>query len=130
MSEPTLHEQLDAQHTEALLTNYSGDYEVWLEEKVAELEARLEQWEIEAEDNPKPLMRPMTKMEHSWMDAQAIIGQLEAKLEAIKQALKLADERQLGVQFYVRMALMAAQEDDLSKLPTQQKLTEEDMDLA
>ena len=44
MSELTLHERLDAQHTEELLTNYSGDYETWLEERIAKLEAIKETW--------------------------------------------------------------------------------------
>ena len=35
----TLHERLDREHTEATLRDYSGDYEVWLEDKAAQLEA-------------------------------------------------------------------------------------------
>ena len=45
------------------------------------LEGKLEQWEAEARDTNDPQVRPMTKMEHSLMDAQAEIGQLEAKLQ-------------------------------------------------
>ena len=34
-----LHERLDQEHTDALLKDYSADYETWLEDRVAELEA-------------------------------------------------------------------------------------------
>ncbi len=34
----SLHDTLDGKHTDALLTYYSGDYEVWLEELVRDLQ--------------------------------------------------------------------------------------------
>ena len=49
------------------------------------LEGKLEQWDAEARDTNDPQVRPMTKMEHSLMDAQAEIGQLEAKLQLCRE---------------------------------------------
>lgn len=105
-----------------------SDIRYVLDKKLIDLEAKLEQWEIEAEDKPKPRMRPMTKMEHSWMDAQATIGQLEATLASLVERTERVQEGEEWdlAEFILRKA--AAQEDDLSKLPTQQKLTEEDME--
>ena len=37
-----LHNRLDREHTDALLKDYSADYETWLEEKVAQLEVENE----------------------------------------------------------------------------------------
>jgi hypothetical protein len=34
-----LHNRLDKEHTDALLKDYSADYEIWLEERIADLEA-------------------------------------------------------------------------------------------
>ncbi len=45
LSDLALHEYLDEEHTQALLTNYSGDYEVWLEEKVAALRRRVKRFD-------------------------------------------------------------------------------------
>ena len=37
-----LHERLDQEHTNALLKDYSADYEIWLEDRVAQLEVENE----------------------------------------------------------------------------------------
>lgn len=54
---------------------------------LAALETELEQWRAEAQDANDPKVRPMTTLEHALMDAQATIGQLEAKLSKMEEAL-------------------------------------------
>ena len=49
MSEMTLHDRLDREHTDALLRNYSADYEAWLEDKVEELQQQLADYRAFAE---------------------------------------------------------------------------------
>lgn len=89
MSEPKLSEQVrHSHHPDCLfVSDESAGCECGANEmadKVAVLEAKLEQWEAEAQDAKDPKVRPMTKLEHTLMDAQATIGQLEAKPEAME----------------------------------------------
>jgi len=41
MSDERLHKRLDAEYTQALLQDCSGDYKAWLEERVEELETEV-----------------------------------------------------------------------------------------
>ena len=53
-------------------------------EKIEQLEAELEQWRAEHQDETDPKIRPMTRMENAWMDAEGKIGSLEAELAGWK----------------------------------------------
>jgi len=91
----TLHERLDREHTEALLTNYSADYEAWLEDRIVQLEAEndeesklrkrlgdlLEQTANALKGEPELLHL------HDWSDLPEVAKQLEAENERYRRII-------------------------------------------
>ena len=58
----------------------------------AQLEAELEQWRAEHQDETDPKIRPMTRMENAWMDAEGKIGSLEAENAAAFELLDVYEK--------------------------------------
>ena len=56
------------------------------------LEAELEQWRAEHQDETDPKIRPMTRMENAWMDAEGKIGSLEAENAAAFELLDVYEK--------------------------------------
>jgi hypothetical protein len=67
------------------VSNFRHILPSWIS-KVAQLEAEVEQWRIEAGDEYVDIDgRPMTKMEHAWMDEKSKRHQLEAEVERLRE---------------------------------------------
>ena len=66
--------------------------EVGWPDEVAQLEAELEQWRAEHQDETDPKIRPMTRMENAWMDAEGKIGSLEAENAAAFELLDVYEK--------------------------------------
>ena len=56
------------------------------------LEAELEQWRAEHQDETDPKIRPMTRTENAWMDAEGKIGSLEAENAAAFELLDVYEK--------------------------------------
>ena len=79
-------EKLETQF-EAELKAVKNDYE-----RIKQLEAELEQWRAEHQDETDPKIRPMTRMENAWMDAEGKIGSLEAENAAAFELLDVYEK--------------------------------------